>query len=90
MAELQMELDRVKNLVWEQARIFLNMENEDVRKWETLSQDLSKLREDLTNETDAQFKDVANVHGDFGKRLSRLKVKIKKLTREWPKYPKLK
>ena len=66
-----------------------NMENDGVRRWETLNQDLSKLREELTNETDAQFKDVANVHGNFGKRFNMLEVKVEKITGEWNKDPKL-
>ena len=68
----------------------LNMENDGIRRWETLNHDLTKLREELINETNAQLKDVANVRGNFRKCLGKIEVKIEKLMGEWPKDPKLK
>lgn len=82
MGELQMELIRLKALVKEQARIMLNRDNAEEQRYELLDQDLEKLREELIADSDAQFKDVANDHGDFENRLSKLEVKIDKLSEE--------
>lgn len=82
MGELQMELIRLKALVKEQARIMLNRDNAEEQRYELLDQDLEKLREELIADLDAQFKDVANDHGDFENRLSKLEVKIDKLSEE--------
>lgn len=82
MGELQMELIRLKALVKEQARIMLNRDNAEEQRYELLDQDLEKLREELIADSDAQFKDVANGHGDFENRLSKLEVKIDKLSEE--------
>jgi len=80
-----MELIRLKAVVREQARSMLNNDFSGEQRYDLLVQDLKDLREDLTSDSDAQFKDVANVHGDFGNRLSRLEAKIDKLSKEWAK-----
>jgi dephospho-CoA kinase len=85
LGEMQMELIRLKAVVREKARSMLNNDFAGEQRYDLLVQDLKNLREDLTTDSDAQFKDVANVHVDFGKRLSKLKAKIYKLSEEWAK-----
>jgi hypothetical protein len=85
LGEMQMELIKLKAVVREQARSMLNNDFVGEQRYDLLVQDLKNLREDLTSDSDAQFKDVANVHGDFGKRLSKLEAKIDKLSEEWAK-----
>ena len=59
------------------------------KSWDLLNADLRKLREDHTasaakmksfkDEVRSGFKDEANVHGDFGKRLAALENAVEKL-----------
>ena len=57
--------------------------------WDLLNEDIRKLRadhsalvenlEEFKEENRTSFKDVANVHGDFGKRISALETAVSKL-----------
>ena len=57
--------------------------------WDLINEDLRKLRadheastenvEDFKDETRTSFKDAANIHGEFGKRISALETAISKL-----------
>ena len=57
--------------------------------WDLLNEDIRKLHadhsasadnlEEFKEETRTSFKDVANVHGDFGKRISALETAVSKL-----------
>ena len=59
------------------------------KTWDLLNEDLRKLREDhnassermedLKEEFRTGFKDAANTHGDFGKRISALETAVAKL-----------
>ena len=56
------------------------------KSWDLLNTELRQLRDDLTGnlndfkeETRTTFKDEANIHGDFGNRISALELEVAKL-----------
>ena len=59
------------------------------KTWDILNEDIRKLREDhsassenlenFQEEVRTGFKDAANIHGDFGKRISALETDVSKL-----------
>jgi dsDNA-specific endonuclease/ATPase MutS2 len=89
ITEMQNELDRVKELVKEQTKLMLSLDNVGENRWDSLNQELKSIREDLTSEVEVNFKDIANVIGGMRHRINKLEVQVGKLTKAWPKDSKL-
>ena len=50
-------------------------------KWESLNNEIQDLREELTEDLQTGFKDVANTTGNLGQRLCKLEKQIEELVR---------
>ena len=87
--ELQQDMDRLKIKSEEQGKMLQSNIASGDKNWYLINQDLRLLRaeykeanggmDDFKEDVYAQFKDVANVTGNFGNRISSLQMAIKKL-----------
>jgi hypothetical protein len=70
--KMQNELGRVKELVKEQTKLMLSLDNVGENRWDSLNQDLKSIREDLTSEVEVNFKYMENVIGGMCQRINKL------------------
>ena len=89
LAEIQQSLDALKLKSDEQGNLLKANVEEDHKQWKKFSSELRSLKNDLKESKGgmdyfqdvvfSQFKDAANVTGDFGNRISALETIVNKI-----------
>ena len=89
LADIQQSLDALKLKSDEQGNLINSNAEEDHKHWKKFSTELRSLKNDLKDSKGgmkyyqdvvfSQFKDAANVSGDFGNRISALEIAVNKL-----------
>ena len=82
IVSLESSLGRLRGRLDQQENLLKESNQADEKAWDLINNDLRKLRadhdssketlEEFKEEAQANFKDVANVHGNFGNRISSL------------------
>ena len=89
LTQIQIDLDEVKNAVNRLEGKQIRMQKTGTSRWESMSQELKELREEIFEDNMTNMKDLANISGGIGNRMAELEKKVEELLKEHGKTPKI-
>ena len=86
--QIQTSLDELKTAVQKMESKQLKMQKTGTTRWECMNQELKELREEIFEDNLTSMKDLANVSGGIGSRMTELEKKVDAMIKEHGKTPK--
>ena len=89
ITQMQIEQDEVKNVVNRMKVKQTRMQKTGTTRWESMTQEIKEIREEIFDDNLTNMKDIANITGGLGNRLAELEKKVEELLKEHGKTPKI-
>ena len=87
LIQIQLDLDEVKNALNRLEVKQTRMQKTGTSRWESMTQELKEIREEIFEDNMTNMKDIANISGGIGNRMAELEKKVEELLKEHGKTP---
>ena len=86
---IQQDLDEVKEALIRLEAKQTRMQKTGTSRWESMTQELKEIREEIFDDNMTNMKDIANITGGIGNRMAELEKKVEELLKDHGKTLKI-